>query len=136
MSGEAFFDTNVLVYATVENDPKGARATAILAGGGVVSVQVLNEFAHVASRKLKWPWRDIVQMLDSYRVLCPNPLSIGVMTHEFALRVAARYGYSFYDSSIVASALEARCATLFSEDMQDGQVIGGSLTIRNPFLGS
>ena len=63
----------------------------------------------------------------------PPPLPITLATHEAALGIAARFGYRIYDSLIIASALEAACATLYSEDMQDGQVIEGRLTIRNPF---
>ena len=62
-----------------------------------------------------------------------EPSSIGIATHEAALEIAQRDGLSFYDSLIVASALEAGCSTLLSEDMQDGRAIAGRLTIRNPF---
>ena len=133
MRAAAFFDTNILIYAALQPDPRSDRARALLAQGGAISVQVLNEFANVACRKLRKPWPEVTQALDAIRALCPPPLPMTLTTHEAALGIAARLGYRIYDSLIVASALEANCATLFSEDMQDGQVIDGKLTIRNPF---
>jgi predicted nucleic acid-binding protein len=87
----------------------------------------------VARRKTKMPWVEIRRALDGIKVLCPDPLPITLDTHGEALAIAERYSYRIYDALIVASALEARCAILYSEDMQDGQVIDGRLTIRNPF---
>ncbi|MBN9561726.1 MAG: PIN domain-containing protein [Alphaproteobacteria bacterium] len=134
MSGKAFFDTNVLVYATAEHDARWPMATALLAGGGAISTQVLNEFASVARRKLKWSWPEIRDGLAGFQILCPNPLPLTVATHDAALVIAERDGVAFYDALIVASALEAGCSTLFTEDMQDGRRIAGRLTIRNPFV--
>jgi predicted nucleic acid-binding protein len=133
VKGGAFFDTNLLVYAALQPDPRSDRARDLLARGGVVSVQVLNEFANVARRKLGRPWPEVKQALADIRALCPPPLPLTVATHEAALGVAERLGYRLYDSLIMASALEAGCATLYSEDMQDGQVVEGRLTIRDPF---
>ncbi len=59
MRAEAFFNTNVLIYAVAENDPRAARAEELLLSGGVVSVQVLNEFTAVARRKLQMPWAEV-----------------------------------------------------------------------------
>ena len=128
-----FFDTNVLVYAALQPDPRSDAARALLRGGGVVSVQVLNEFANVARRKLRRTWPEVQQALAAVRALCPAPRPITAATHEAALALAERTGYAVYDALILASALEAGCDTVFSEDMQDGQVIEGRLTIRNPF---
>jgi predicted nucleic acid-binding protein len=71
--------------------------------------------------------------LESIQVLCPDPLPITLDTHQEALAIAEKYRYKVYDALIVASALEARCTILYSEDMQDGQVFDRRLTIRNPF---
>ncbi len=128
-----FFDTNVLVYAALQPDPRSDAARALLRGGGVVSVQVLNEFANVARRKLRRTWPEVQQALAAVRALCPAPRPITAATHEAALALAERTGYAVYDALILASALEAGCDTVCSEDMQDGQVIEGRLTIRNPF---
>jgi predicted nucleic acid-binding protein len=72
--------------------------------------------------------------LAALRILFPQPRPIGTAEHETALAIAHRYSFAFHDSLIIASALEAGCATLWSEDMQDGQMIDGRLTIRNPFV--
>jgi predicted nucleic acid-binding protein len=134
MSDRAFFDTNVLVYVVGQQDERTARAEALVANGGVVSVQVLNELASVSRRKLGMSWEEIGDALAAVRVLCPSPTLLTIDTHEAGLRIAARYGVQFYDALIAAAALEAECATLYSEDFQDGQVIEGRLTVRNPFV--
>lgn len=133
MSGaEVFFDTNVLLYLLSGQPSKAERAEDLLAGGGTISVQVLNEFASVASRKLRMPWAEIREVLDPIRAVCAvQPVAIG--THDKAMALAERHGLSFYDALIVAAALAAGCKTLLSEDMQHGQVFERQLTIRNPF---
>ena len=133
MSDKVFFDTNVFVYAIIQDDPRSDHAEELLAQGGTVSVQVLSEFAAVARRKTKMPWVEIRRALDGIKVLCPDPLPLTLDTHQEALAIAERYGYKICDALIVASALEARCTILYSEDLQDGQVIEEQLTIRNPF---
>ena len=105
----------------------------MLGKGGVTGVQALNEFAAVARRKLGMSWVEVSEALASIRVLCPSPVPLMLETHESALRIAQRYRYSMFDSLVIAAALEAACVTLYSEDMQDGQLTQG-LTIRNPFL--
>jgi len=133
VSGGAFFDSNVLIYTLAQNDQRQGTAARLLAAGGTISVQSLNEFAAVARRKLRLSWPEVTQALAAVRALCPPPLPITLATHDAALGIAARLGYRIYDGLIVASALEAGCATLYSEDLHDGQVIEGALTIRNPF---
>jgi predicted nucleic acid-binding protein len=144
MLAKAFFDTNVLIYAVVENDARNARAEELLASGGVVSVQVLNEFVAVARRKMSMPWKDVTEALDAFRVLCPFPLPITAELHEAALEVAQKHGFNIYDALIVAAALEGGCTTFYSEDFHDGHTIHGrvtdgrvregKITIRNPFI--
>jgi predicted nucleic acid-binding protein len=135
MSASAFFDTNVLVYAVVvQDDSRSQQAEDLIAEGGTVSVQVLNELAAVARRKTKMPWEEVRFAIQNVKALCPDPLPITLDTHREALAIAERYGYKIYDALMVASALEARCTILYSEDMQNGQVIDQRLTIRNPFL--
>ena len=133
MPDRSFFDTNVLVYAVSQNDSRRERALQLLGAGGIVSVQILNEFVAVVRRKVQMPWQDIRAALAWFQVLCPNPAPLSIGTHEKALGIAARYGYSIYDSLVVASALETGCSILYSEDLQDGQKIEGKLTVRNPF---
>ncbi len=133
MSGRAFFDSNVLIYAMVSGDSRRERAQQLIAHGGVISVQVLNEFVAVARRKMHMPWEDVIEALDAVRILFPSPVAIALDTHQGALKIAQQYGFGIYDALIAAAALKARCAVLYSEDMQDGQVVEGKLTIRNPF---
>jgi|SRR5579884_679760 predicted nucleic acid-binding protein len=132
MNAKPFFDTNVVLYAFRQDDSRARTAEALLAGGGTLSVQVLNEFVAVARRKLGRKWEDIRRALNILRVLCPEPVPLMLETHERAVDVAVRYRYSIFDSLIIAAALHAGARTLYSEDMRDGQTIDG-LTIRNPF---
>ena len=132
---DAFFDTNVLLYLLSEDTAKADRAEDLLAEGGVISVQVLNEFAAVASRKLGLAWPEIREVLGTAQSLCRvEPLTIA--THERGLAIAERYGFSVYDSLIVAAALLAGCGVLWTEDLQDGQRIEEQLTVKNPFATS
>jgi predicted nucleic acid-binding protein len=133
MSGRSFFDTTILLYSISSEEPRAAVAEKLLADGGWISVQVLNEFAAVARRKLNMSWEQIREALLAIRVLCESPTPLSIETHEAGLEIAARYGCSIYDALILAAALEADCDVLYTEDMQNGLVIG-SLTIRNPFL--
>lgn len=128
----AFLDTNVLVYLIGSDEAKADRASAILALGGVVSVQVLNEFASVASRKKRLSWSEIVDVLNVVRSVCKVE-SLLPETHDAAVRLASEHNFSFYDALIVASAIAAGCDTLYSEDLQHGRRVERSLTIRNPF---
>jgi predicted nucleic acid-binding protein len=127
----AFFDTNILVYAQ-QNGAKADKARAVLAAGGVLSVQVLNEFATVASRKLGKAWEEIGEAIDDALALVDPPLPLTMTLHAAAREIARDHRYGFYDALIVAAALEAGCDTLFSEDLQDGRAFG-ALRVVNPF---
>ena len=130
MSG--FLDSNVLIYAVTE-DPRAAIAQALMGRGWVTSVQALNEFANVARRELGMDWQEIRNALGSMRTLCRVIAPIDFELHADGLRLAERYGCSFYDALMIASALRLACETFWSEDMQHGMVVDGSLTIENPF---
>lgn len=131
-AAERFLDTNVLLYLLSADASKAERAEAELAAGGVVSVQVLNEFAAVAAGKLRMPLLEIREVLDTVRAAC-RVVPLDEAAHDLGLEIFARYGVSIYDAMIVASALNAGCRTLVSEDMQDGQVFERRLKIGNPF---
>ena len=131
---DTFFDTNVVLYLLSADPAKADRAEELLAIGGLISVQVLNEFASVALKKLRMTWPEIHEVLAQVRAVCPV-VNLSVATHDRATQITERYGVSFYDALIVAAALIAGCTTLYSEDMQDGQVIERQLTICNPFKG-
>jgi predicted nucleic acid-binding protein len=127
-----FFDTNVLVYLASGDAAKADRAETTIAGGGAISVQVLNELANVARRKMRMSWDETHAFLNMLRgLLTVHPLT--VETHETGLRLAERYGLSTYDSMIAASALHAGCNTLWSADLQHGMALAEGLRIVNPF---
>jgi len=128
----AFFDSNVLIYA-YSSDARRDRALATIAGGGVISVQVLNEFTNVLRKKQKQDWPVIEAALQTVRFRFPDIMPLTADTHAAAIAVARDHHLSFYDALIVASAIEAGCDTLCSEDLQHGGVIAG-LRIKNPFI--
>ena len=131
-----FFDSNVLLYTLVRDDTRAAVATDLLAKGGTISVQVLNEIANVARRKLNLSWAEVSAALDALRILSAAPLPLTLATHTAALTLAERYQFSFYDALIVAAALDADCTTLLSEDFHHGLVVADRLTVQNPFRGA
>ena len=133
MSDKVFFDTNVLLYTIGQHDARTPTAEALLGNGGLISVQVLNELASVAHRKLRMSWPEVTDALGAIRILCPSPIPLTSEMHDAALRLAGQYGFHIYDALIVAAALEEDCTTLYSEDLQSGQVIDGRLAILNPF---
>jgi predicted nucleic acid-binding protein len=131
--GDAFFDTSVLFYLLSNDAGRADRVEALLAQRGVISAQVLNEFAAVALRKLGLPIRAIKEILDTVRAVCAvEPVTAA--THDRGLEVCERYKFSFYDSVLVAAALIAGSKVLYSEDLQHGQVIDKRLRVVNPFL--
>jgi predicted nucleic acid-binding protein len=130
---DSFFDTSVVLYLLSEDAAKADRAEELLTRSGVISVQVLNEFVAVATRKLAMPFADVVEILGTVREVCrADPVT--VECHDKGVEIAQRYGFSLYDSVIVASALLGACKTLYSEDLQHLQVIDGQLTVVNPFV--
>lgn len=125
-----FLDTNLLVYAQT-SDPRSTAARQAILAGGVVSVQVLNEFAAVLRRKFKRDWDEIAEAVADVRITLDPVRPISIETHVAAVDLARQHGLSFYDALIVASALEAKCDTLLTEDLQTGRNIQG-LMIVNP----
>lgn len=132
----SFLDTNILVYADAGDEPtKQARALSVigahrLAGTGVISAQVLQEYANVALRKLGLPVALVRERVDFYArfdVVTTTPALIAGALDLHALR-----GVSLYDALVVQAAAASGCACLLSEDMQDGAVLGG-VRIANPF---
>jgi predicted nucleic acid-binding protein len=128
---KAFFDTNVLVYEFSEDAAKATASENVIRAGGVISIQVLNEFASAGRRKLGLGWPIVREILREYRQeFAVVPLTID--THLLGLDIAERYQLNIYDGMIVAAAQLAGCTVLYSEDMHDGLVID-RLTIRNPY---
>jgi predicted nucleic acid-binding protein len=125
-----FLDTNVLLY-TLDGTKRGARARQAILDGYAISVQVLNEFVSVARRKQLLRDEEIWEVESRFRqLLIVAPLTVEL--HDAALRLTTRYGFHFYDSLIVAAALETGCDVLYSEDLQHNQRVE-SLRVVNPF---
>ena len=133
-----FFDTNIILYAKIdESSPKHDMAKElleqkILDGEPCISVQVVNEFSVNAIRqKIELPEIEttVQQLLTHFHVQ-----SLTTKHVMDAFRIVKRYGFSFWDSLIVAAALDMQCSVLYSEDMQNGQWIDDVLVIRNPFV--
>ena len=133
MSGaDDFFDTSVLLYLLSADEAKADRVEALLAESGTISVQVLNEFASVAIRKLGMPMTDLREILATLRIVARvEPLT--EETHDRARAIVERYKFSVFDSLIISAALMSGCHRLYSEDLQHGQLIERQLRIVNPF---
>lgn len=128
---DQFFDSNVLLYL-FSGSEKAVRADALLAAGGVASVQVLNEFAWVARRKFNAPWPAILAGLTALRAnLAIVPVTMEI--HDTGLQLAERHNLPVFDAMILAAATIAGCETVYSEDMQDGFRVPGGPLVRNPF---
>ncbi|CAN7233739.1 PIN domain-containing protein [Caballeronia sp. LjRoot29] len=129
---KVFLDSNIALYLLSGDATKADRAEGLMAEGGVISVQVLNEIANVTRRKLAMSWNETNDVLDAVRAVCTTePLTME--THDTGRRISERYGLSVYDAMIAAAALLAGCDVLYSEDMHDGLVIEERLRIVNPF---
>ncbi|MFT4194580.1 PIN domain-containing protein [Ottowia sp.] len=142
MSAADFFDSNVLVYAFDTRDPRRSSVAQDLLGraqreqSAVISAQVVQETLNVLVRKLtpRMNAADARKILD--HILVPLwRIHPSAALYARGLGIQERYSLSFYDSLIVAAALEGGCTRLLSEDMQHGQQIEG-LRVENPFLGT
>ena len=140
MNAKSFLDTNVIVYAFDHTYPKKARiAQALIAGGvaekqSVISYQVVQEFINVAL----WGFRVSIARsdLESFLLTALFPMVAVSWAPSLtiqALRLQAAHQFSWFDSLIVAAALQSGCRILYSEDLQHGQRFGG-LTVENPFV--
>jgi predicted nucleic acid-binding protein len=131
-AADQFYDTNVLLYLLSRDESKADSAEQELGGGAEISVQVLNEFASVATRKLGMSITEVREVLAAVRAAC-TIVPLGEETHDVGLQIVETFRLSIYDAMIVAAALLAECKTLLSEDMQHGLKIEGKLEVRNPF---
>jgi predicted nucleic acid-binding protein len=107
----AFLDTNILVYAQ-QTGVKAEISQDLIAEGGAISVQVLNELANVLRKKQGRTWRDIELVLDDINNTLRPALPLTVETNRLALALARDHNIAFYDALIVAAALKAGCDTL------------------------
>jgi len=134
MADNVFLDSNILVYSYSNSElQKQAIARKIISeSNSLISTQVLQELCNIVTRKFKFNYE---QAAAAIKESCQNN-RLHINTESTILQacaIAGRYGFSFFDSLIVAAALDSNCTFLYSEDMQDGQIIEGKLTIRNPF---
>jgi predicted nucleic acid-binding protein len=128
----SFFDTNVLLHLASGDPVKADRAERLVAAGGTISVQVLNEIANVARRKMQMSWKETNSFLAMVRGLLPV-VPVTIETHETGIVLAERYGFSIYDAMIAASAMLSGCDVLWSEDLQHDMAVDERLRIVNPF---
>ena len=135
MKDRCFIDTNILLYCYSKTEPdKKTKAMEVSDGTNVyISTQVLNEFSNVLSKKFKLGWNEILNSIKevtaNYFIFINHPDTI-----KSACAIANKYQFSYYDSLIIASALEADCKILYTEDLQHNQLIEGKLRIINPFI--
>jgi len=132
MKDRVFLDTNILIYSfsTIRGDiiRKVIETTPYLQ----IRTQVLNEFINVSLRKKVLTFQEVTEHCKKY-IDTYNIAHIYTSTVLSALEIKEKYHYSYYDSLIISSAIENKCDTLFTEDMQHNQVIEETLTIINPF---
>lgn len=134
MPAKVFLDSNVLIYLYSEDEPEKAALALQCAQQpeAWISTQVLNEVSNVLRRKQKLAYADILPVLHELKSNF-QITTVSITTIEQALFLGERYGYSYFDSLMLASALEQGCTVIYSEDMQQGQVIENLLRIANPF---
>lgn len=134
MAGNTFFDSNVLLYLAGQDAAKAELAEQALLAGGHISVQVLNEIAHVARRKMRLEWPETRAFLAPLKALLTvHPIT--AETHTQGLALAERHRLSVHDGMILAAALLAGCTRLLTEDMQHGLRVERRLRLVNPFRG-
>jgi predicted nucleic acid-binding protein len=131
-----FVDSNVLIYCLKSDDPRHPIALRLLQSGPSISVQALNEFCSIASRKLGLGAQDVFSASNTMQALLGPVHPILPADHNRAHELRIQYQLQWRDSLQLAVARRAGARTFFSEDMQDGFVVDGVLTIRNPFAAS
>lgn len=134
MNDNVFLDTNIIVlsYSFVEIEKQQIARKLIADSNSYISTQVLQELANILTRKFSFSYSEALLALEESRnnnILHTNTESTIVQACE----IAERYRFSFYDSLIIAAALECECTILYSEDMSHGQLIEEQLRISNPF---
>jgi predicted nucleic acid-binding protein len=135
MNANVFLDTNILVYSYSNNEPdkRTIARTLILENNSFISTQVLQELSNTITKKIGFSFSDAIKVVEE--MTKNNNLHTNTqITIIKACEIADRYRFSFYDSMIIAAALESNCEILYSEDMQHNQIIDDRLKIINPFL--
>ena len=138
MKDKYFFDTNILVYMQdVSNLVKQQKARSLLSthlgnGTAVISTQCLQEFYNVLANKMKQDKIKTKQIMHSLSENIPV-VQVTPTLIENGIDISIKTQFSLWDSLMISAASFAKCTTLYSEDMNDGQVIDG-VTIKNPFV--
>jgi predicted nucleic acid-binding protein len=134
MNDKVFIDTNLLIYYVADDIRKKNIVKALLLDNEniVISSQVINEFMAVMIRKNIVPLDQAIEYGKAFMDMFEFGM-VSKNTIKSACLILTRYGFSYWDSLIIASALENNCSILCSEDMQAGQIIGNTLKIVNPF---
>lgn len=132
MDAKCFIDSNVLLYVIDEDARRTMIAKKLAEEKFTISVQVLNEFVNVATKKFRLSPTEIREALDPIRFEC-DLVAVTEETHELAWKIFCTTNFGIYDCNIIAAADLAGCDVLYTEDMNHGQRIG-RVTIRNPFM--
>ena len=132
MSASPFLDTNIFVYAFTD-DRRTARAQALLEKPYVTSVQAFNEFSHVMRRKSRREWNEIRTAISAIYRMSERVVVVDLALNDRAFDLVGRYNLGFFDALMIAAALEAKTTLFLSEDLHDGLLIDGTLTVINPF---
>jgi predicted nucleic acid-binding protein len=134
MNDKFFLDSNICIYAfDMDNKKKEKALDLIISNHAFISTQVLMEVANITLKKFKFTQEQIQLSVDNLSAFCSLHL-IELSTIKLAFEIRKKYLYSFYDSLIVAAALESNCTILYTEDLRHGQTIDKRLIIENPFL--
>lgn len=132
MSAPPLLDTNILVYALID-DPRTPRAIELVREPYCLSVQGLNELAHVGLRKLAWPAEKVRMAVAEYGLLARMVVVLDATLNAEAINLVARHRIAFYDALMLAAALSAGSTIVYTEDMHHGLVVDGRVTVVNPF---
>ena len=137
MKDRVFLDTNILIYLYSESEPVKREAACRLLNTAVciTSLQAMHEASNVWFKKYGWDGGRIREHLDNIELVCDAVIPVGRSEINTALSLKEQYGYSYYDSLMLASALETGCGQIITEDMRHGHVIMDRLKIMNPFSG-
>lgn len=135
MKDKVFIDTNILIYlySTDQEDRRVASQKVIEKNNCFISTQVLQEFANILRKKHGAEWKNIAAAINEVAASATVFVNKSE-TIKRAVEVAEKYKFSFYDSLIIAAALESNCTVLYTEDLQHKQLIYGKLQIINPFV--
>ena len=134
MRDKVFLDTNIFIYTQSFDEPRkrSISLNALDCYECCVSTQIFNEICNVMTKKLKMKTDEVKEIITAINAKC-NVTSVDYGTVKKALDLKDRYGYSYYDSLVLASALESGCQKIFTEDMSNGQIIESVLQIVDVF---